>query len=213
TDTRNLTGGFKAAADVGAALKALDQEYGAGATNLKKVLTAALKDFEGRAGRQQAILFLGDGQSILDPITNEARSQLCEQLVKAEIAFFPLPLGPRPNPDNLHGLAIGTGGAPIRVLANDRGDETLKRLNETVNAPILYPKDFKLLGEIAEAVPGKMPPLRGDVPTLVIGKVKGGTTVGYRVSGLVAGQEQGKEKTETRPEPEADNCFPANLVN
>jgi tetratricopeptide (TPR) repeat protein len=213
TDTRDLTGGFKAAADVSAALKALEQEYGSGATNLKKALTAALKDFEGRAGRQQAILFFGDGQSILDPITTEARSQLCEQLVKAEVAFFPLPLGPRPNPDNLHGLAIGTGGAPIRLFANDRGEETLKRLHETVNAPILYPKDFKLLGEIAEAVPGKMPPLRGDVPTLVIGKVKGGTTVGYHLSGLVAGQEQVKEKTETLPEPEADNFFLASLLN
>src|SRR5262245_61768717 len=205
TECNALTRGFQRGAEAQAAVAALKAEYGSGATNLKKALETCLKTFSPEPGRQQVLLFLGDGMSILDPITPEVRKQLADQMVQAEVAFFPVPLGPRPDPQSLHGFATSTGGAVVRLLPADRVEDTLQRLTETVAAPILYPKNFELKGEIAESFPTRLPPLRADAPTLVVGRLKGGAQVGYRVTGTVAGKDREAAQTLNVPEPEADN--------
>src|SRR5262249_7046874 len=94
-------------------------------------------------------------------------------------------------------------------------EDTLQRLHEIVSAPILYPTNgnFKVLGEVAEVLPTKLPPLRSDSPTLVVGRVKAGATVGYSVSGTVAGKAEKREKVETLPEAEVENFFLVGMVN
>src|SRR4051794_16557934 len=64
--TRSLTGGFKSPSDK-AVKKATDslatEEYAAGAVDMKAGIEAALGAFEHKPGRQQVMLYIGDGES------------------------------------------------------------------------------------------------------------------------------------------------------
>jgi tetratricopeptide (TPR) repeat protein len=208
---KDLSQGFQRQGDLKGALRLLRDEYPCGATNLNEALNTALKTFESKPGRRQAIVFMGDGMSIRDPITVEERLAFATRMVENEIGFFPVPLGPRVDPVTLHGLAGSTGGAAVRILADDRLQDTVNRLQAAVAAPVLYPQKFQLQGEIAEAFPTRMPPLRGDSPTLVVGKVKAGATVGYDVMGTVAGQDVTCRKQENVPDSEVENFFLASM--
>jgi len=158
TKARDLTRGFKAPADVQDALTVLQAEYPAGAVSLKDGLSQAVKSFENEAGRQRVVGFLGDGQSVAGPISDDERSQLCQDLVKNEIAFFPVPLGTRFDPKNLHGIASGTGGSVVRLQATDGPTDLVKRLKETVATPILYPKNVRFPAtEVSQAFPTRLP--------------------------------------------------------
>jgi hypothetical protein len=212
-EIKKLAADFKSKDQLEGAFKALNEEYPAGASNLKKVLQDAAKAFV-KPNAQRVVLFLGDGRSILDPITSSDRNDLCAKLVEKQIAFFPVPLGQRPDPDNLHGLATGTGGAPIRMLRDDQPEQFTKRMEATLSAGILYPESFEMSPDVvAEVLPTKLPPLRSDVPTLVTGKLKGGTELSYSVRGTVAGKQVNITATEKIPAHEADNFFLASLIS
>jgi len=58
-----------------------------------------------------------------------------------------------------------------------------------------------------------LPPVRSDSPTLVVGRMKAGATVGYSVAGTVAGKEEKREKVEALPEAEVENFFLVGMVN
>src|SRR5262249_29634971 len=105
--TKDLTRGFVAprSAQVQEALAVLKQEYPAGDTDLKDGLKRATEAFELNKDRQLVLVFLGDGMSVHNPITDPERARLCEDMVKKGITVFPVPLGPRLEPKNLHGLA------------------------------------------------------------------------------------------------------------
>ncbi|HMF11889.1 MAG TPA: VWA domain-containing protein, partial [Gemmataceae bacterium] len=212
-EIKKLNREFSGTDKLGDAFKALQDEYPAGASNLKKALHDAAGAFENRADRQRIVLFLGDGRSILDPITTADRNELCAELAKKEIGFFPIPLGHRPDPENLHGLATGTGGAPVRVLPNDQPELFAKRLESALSAAILYPESFEMSPDaVAEALPAKLPPLRSDAPTLVVGRLKGGAELSYTVRGTVAGKPAVVTATEKLPATEPDNFFLVSMV-
>jgi tetratricopeptide (TPR) repeat protein len=216
TAAKDLTGGFKKKDEAQDAVKVLKKEYPAGATNLKKALSDACAKFDRRADRQRLILFLGDGLSILDPIQPEDRSQLCAKLAELEVAFFPIPLGSRLDPQNLHGLASGTGGTAIRPSVLDQPGDVAKKVYDTVAVPIIYPTKFQLPKEVVEHYPQKLPPLRADAPTLVVGKLKEpGAKLTYTIEGLAAGKVIKVERTEDVPagEGDPDNFFLVNMVN
>jgi hypothetical protein len=216
TETKDLTRGFKSSDQLGEALKALNDEYPAGASNLKKALRDAVSFFksESKSGRQRALLLLGDGRSILDPITGKERTHLCSDLVKNEIAVFPVPLGHRPDPQNLHGFASGTGGAPIRLLPGDKPEVFVKRFESALSSPVFYPESFELSPDaVAEVLPARLPPLRADAPTLVVGRLKGGNELSYTVKGSVAGKAAILTATEKVPAAEADNFFLVSMVH
>src|SRR5262249_36817522 len=208
-----LSRGFRSTEQLSDAFKALKDEYPAGSSNLKKALQDAVKTFENKAGRQRVLLFLGDGRSILDPITPADRRDLCAAFIEREIGFFPVPLGHRPDPDNLHGLATGTGGAPIRLLPNDQPEAFAKRCESTLSAGILYPEIFEMSPDaVAEVLPAKLPPRRADAATLVVGRLKGGNELSYTVRGSVGGKLVVVTATEKLPAPEADNFFLVSMV-
>src|SRR5262249_297582 len=65
---------------------------------------------------------------------------------------------------------------------------------------------------IAEAFPTRLPPLRADLPTLVVGKLKGDGDLSCSLEGTVAGREVRVQVKEEAPVAEADNFFLAGLV-
>ena len=214
--TRQLTRGFCApdSDQVRDAANALvETEYGSGATDLKSALDKALRELPPNSNRQQFVLFLGDGESAFNPVTEADRIALGGEMERNNVLFFAVPLGVKVNPQNLHGLAAITGGAVVRLqedLTNKSNrDEFVARLSAAVATPVLKVKDFKFGEEVGEVFPAKLPPLRGDRTTLVMGKLAkpaaGG--VSLKVNGTVAGRAVALDLAEKLPAPRVEHFF------
>ncbi len=191
--TRALTKDFQPAAsdDVKAAATALTEtEYGSGATDLKGALAKALGTLAPNRGRQQVVLFLGDGDSGYDPVSENDRVALGGRMEQSDVFFFAVPLGVKVNANNLHGLAALTGGTVVRVqedLSNvTKRGEFVARLKAALDVPVLKPEAVTFGADVAETFPTKLPPLRADKPTLVLGKLTKATPrITAEVKGVV----------------------------
>jgi hypothetical protein len=210
---KDLTKGFQEPKNAAKALGTLNQEYGSGATDLVKNLTKAATSFEDRAGRQQVIVYLGSGASTIDDNQAGARSKLCSDLVQREIAFYPIPLGSRLDPKNLHTLSSGTGGTPIRMKAGMSVESAVKDLHRALEIPVFYPTRIELPATVKEFYPAKLPPLRADVSTLLVARIQNAGDISYEIKGTLAGNKHTITKKEALPESEKDNFFLTEIVN
>jgi von Willebrand factor type A domain len=208
----DLSDGFKAPKEFGKALKALAGEVPMGAPDLKTALNKALESFEAGNDRQKVILFLGDGKSILNPFGPGEINALAEKMVKDRVAFFPVPMGVTPDAALLNGLSTGTGGAAIRLNAKDDVNTFVKKARETISAPILYSEALQLPAEVTEVLPAKLPPIRTDAPTLVVGKMKPLAKLNFTVKGTVEGKPFAQTKELPVPAAELDHYFLASVI-
>jgi tetratricopeptide (TPR) repeat protein len=212
TRYHDLSKGFQPASAAKALVKKLDAEYPAGAVNLRDTLPDALKIFDGKKDRQRVVLFLGSGQSIAGPIDADLRASLCKEMVANQIAFFSVPLGGHLDPYNLHGFANYTGGKVVRFGLGNTPDTWVANLLGAVAQPILYDVEIKLPAKIVEALPTKLPPLRPDVPALVVAKFAGEPAkneppLDYTLTGKVGGEPVRLVVSEKMPASDEENFF------
>lgn len=215
--TRSLTRGFQPAGGDAvreASGKLADAEYGSGAVDLKAAVDRAAGQFENRAGRQQVLLYLGDGESAASPtpLNEAARVELGHKLADREVGFFAVPIGAKLNPHNLHGFASLTGGAVVRVmddLTAVRGkEEAGAKLIAAFDTPVLRVDRTAFGPEVAEVYPTKLPPLRADRPTLVVGTLKADApAVTAKVSGRVDGRQVAVDLAERLTDPNPAHFF------
>ena len=214
--TRSLTKGFLAPTDQAinaSVLHLANTEYAAGSVDLKAGLEAASKSFAGKASRQQIILFLGVGESTSGtPITEKVRVELGDRLVEQNTQFFAVPLGLTVSANNLHGLSMSTGGTVVRAKENLAGTtgsaEFTKRLTAAFDVPVL--KADKATFGIAgvELLPNRLPPLRADRCTLVLGKLAAPVaSLALKIDGTVGGQKVSVDLAERLPAASADHFF------
>ncbi|MDW8244604.1 MAG: VWA domain-containing protein, partial [Thermogemmata sp.] len=176
--TRPLTRGFfapnsKEVRDAAAELTEL--EYGSGAADLKGALLQVAATFSPNPARTQAIVLLGDGESVYQPLSEADRLAIGNRLDSLDILFFAVPLGLKVNAANLHGLAVLTGGAVVRVQEDLRAlskkEEFARRLVAALDVPVLKVEKFRFGEEVGEVYPTRLPPLRTDRGTLVLGRL------------------------------------------
>src|SRR5262249_59692967 len=132
------------------------------------------------------------------------------QRVGGRIGFSAVPLGLRFDPANLHGFATGGGGAVVRVqLLEEKLPESMKQIEEALAAPVLYPSEVRMPAGGPEFDPARLPPLRPDAGTLVVGRMKAAKEFTCTVKGAVPGHDGpvSQEVTEAVREPELDNFF------
>ncbi|MBY0512633.1 MAG: hypothetical protein K2P78_01825, partial [Gemmataceae bacterium] len=212
--TKPLTTGFQPGKsdDLRQANAALGEvEYGSGATDLKYAMNHALA-LPINPGRQQVILFLGDGDSAFDPLSEADRVALGARLDLRDQQFFAVPLGVKVNPFNLHGFAALTGGTLVRVqedLANPVGrGQFVARLKAAFDVPVLKADKFQFGPEVAEFYPSKLPPLRADRAALVVGKLAGpAQTVTLTAKGKVNGLPVNLTLSQPVPAARTDHYF------
>jgi tetratricopeptide (TPR) repeat protein len=214
-EPRSLTGGqFKRRGELATVVKTLSLEYPSGASNLKKGFADAAAAFQTNPSRQGVLLLIGDGKSLADPLDAAGRAALCDELVRKEVACFTVPVGPRLDPLNLHGFPNATGGRCVRLPASLSINEFLASLDAALAVPVLYPNYAKFSAEASELFPSRLPPLRADVPTLVVGKLKeNATTLSYKIDGSVAGKQTTVQSTTKVPGSEPENYFLVGMVN
>jgi hypothetical protein len=212
--TRDLTKGFQQAgsAAVKRAVEEIHHEVPLGDTDLKNGLTEAIRNFEIKDGRQRVLLFLGDGMSLHNVLDATDRNKLCTSMVDKEIAFFPVPLGRQCDPQTLHGLASGTGGTAVRIIVSDKMVDWDKRFQAALAVPIFYPHSVKFGSEVQEIFPTKLPPLRSDVPTLVVGRVASAEAITCKLEGTCASRDLTLDINEKLAAPEVENFFLIGMV-
>ncbi len=214
--TRTLSKDFQPAdsdATRSAAASLTEVEYGSGATDLKNALEKSLATLAPNRGRHQIVLFLGDGESAFNPITEADRLAIGGRMDLSDIYFFAVPLGVKVNAHNLHGLAVLTGGSVVRVQ-EDLGVPTklaefTTRLKAAFDVPVVKPEKWKFGAEVGESYPTKLPPLRTDKPTLVMGKLAKptATAVTLTVNGLLNGKAVDLNFSQPLPAPQVDHFF------
>ena len=214
--TRALTQDFQPASseDVRNAADALvETEYGSGATDLKGGLKQALDTLAPNRGRQQVVLLLGDGQSAFDPVSEDDRIAIGTRMDQNDFLFFAVPLGIKVDAHNLHGLAALTGGAVVRVQEDlskpELRDEFLGRLKAALDSPVFKAEKSSFGAEVAEIFPTKLPPLRGDKATLVMGKLanKDMKKVTATLTGSGAGRPVTLNLSQDLPPSQSDHFF------
>jgi tetratricopeptide (TPR) repeat protein len=196
-----------------AAAELTEVEYGSGATDLKGAMNKALATLPPDRGRQQIVLMLGDGESNFSPLTEDDRFTLGNGMDMRDVFFFAVPLGVKVNPQNLHGLASLTGGAVVRLLEDldnpvKRG-EFIARLTAAFAVPVLKVEKAKFGDEVGEVFPTRLPPLRADRSTLVMGKLAQPTAVklSLSVSGPVNNRNTTLNFAQAIPAPQVDHFF------
>src|SRR5262249_13096080 len=163
--TRNLVrgGGLKTPTEAKAALGPLENEYASGAVDLKDAIERVAKEFDGKVSRQQVIVYLGDGESALNPLDEAGRYKLAADLRAQQIAFYSIPLGAPINGHNIHTLVSGTGGAVLRPT-DERTEDPIAaikglaaRFQKLLAVPVMEPSKATLSAEVAEMLPAKLP--------------------------------------------------------
>ena len=203
---RDLSRGFKPGKGLDDALNALAHEVPLGAVDLKKALEQSLATFEVKASRRCEVIYLGDGRSVAQPVDTRSAERLCELMVKKQAAYYAVPLGPRPDAQNLHGLVSGTGGQAVRYSTSQTPEQFVAKLKKAVAEPILYVEDHQLGAGMKDVMPSRIPPLRRDRATLLVGKLdKNATQVRCTLKGEADGKPV-KEQVEQKV-PAADEEF------
>jgi tetratricopeptide (TPR) repeat protein len=220
--TKSLTNGFQGAKEAQSAIEILDQEYASGAVDLKNAIEQSSKEFTGKVFRQQVMLYLGDGESAYAPLFDKDRYSLADQLVASKISFFAVPLGLSIHPKNIHSFVSTTGGAVIRFVGDEVKDPRspaltpfIARMNKAINTPVLMPSELKFTTQVKEVYPTKLPPLRSESPTLLVGKFVGAAPekIEATVDGKVVDKAVSFSVKETVPAPEIDNYFLATAIH
>ena len=217
--TRSLSGGLRFPNDIGKKFDVLEEEYASGAVDLKAGIERALKDFDGKISRQQAIVYIGDAESAFAQLTEKDRYELAGKVRDAKVQFFAVPLGATINGLNMHSLVSGTGGSVVRFSdeikdGTKSAESVVSRLREAMLVPVMNATNVSLGAEVTEFYPTRLPPLRADAPTLIVGKFKGKAPAKLEavIEGRVGTVENKLIISELVPLPVVENFFLTTIV-
>ena len=145
-----------------------------GATDVPDVLRTAVESLNAATSkRAKSIIFIGDGMSTAHYMSVDDYRKLLDTIVTAQVSVTSFAIGPRLDTQLLASLANQTGG----MLAVDGEDLDAKQfgvfLASSVHGTVLWPKSATWPKEFVDVYPAKVPPLRTDRDTIVIGKAQG----------------------------------------
>jgi tetratricopeptide (TPR) repeat protein len=202
-----------AGAPLQAALAALRQRVPLGSTDMEAALRTAVDACAADRGHAQSVVYIGDGMSTARLIPNSEMQQLVDRLVAAQVPVTSYAVGPRVDALLLGALANHTGG----VMAVDNDNLTAQQvgafLAAAAQAPVVWPTQVKLPAQLGEIYPNRLPPLRFDRDTILIGRAMqapGGT---IEASASINGQRQAMSWALQPSKPGDDNAYLVDLVN
>ena len=175
------------------ALTTLRQRVPLGSTDMAAALSEALACYGPATaidGRGRAVVYIGDGMSTARLIAHGKFGQLVDSFVAARAPISSFAVGPRLDNELLGALANHTGG----ILAVDSDDVTAAQfgnyLAAAAEAPVVWPKSISLPATLTEVYPKKVPPLRFDRDTVLVGMGKAAEAVRVGVKVDIDGKEQ-----------------------
>ncbi len=158
--------------EMGEALAALDARVPLGASDMAKGIAAIVGSYTGESKNARAAIYIGDGRSAAHLLMPDEFEKLATQLADARIPVSSYVIGVRTDPQLLGALAAQTGGTLEFASDTLAAAEAGKRLAAAADAPVLWPSKVTWSAEVAEVLPKRLPPLRGDRETVVLGTMK-----------------------------------------
>ncbi|MHB8864811.1 MAG: vWA domain-containing protein, partial [Pirellulaceae bacterium] len=154
-------------------LARLAQRTPLGSTDMVLALQAAVDSWQGVPERPRAVIYVGDGLSRANFFGDEEIKSLVDQLVERRASVSSLAIGPARSIEFLAVMANQTGG----VLWLDSNEEASAQMAGTalakaVQQTVFWPQEAQFSAGIAEFYPSRVPPLRTDRDTILIGKLE-----------------------------------------
>jgi uncharacterized membrane protein YgcG len=171
------------------ALAALAARAPLGSTDMENFATTLPSVFENRADSNCAAIYVGDGVGRGGSLSLSEQADIIWSLVRDQISVSSLAIGPERDMEFLAILANQTGGN-IVIDTDDAGtvDQAARALAQTVHQPVFWPSQSSFSESVAEFLPGRFPPVRGDRDTIVIGTLKSYDDVVVEVQGTLEGR-------------------------
>ena len=142
-----------------------------GSTDMQKAMQAAVDSYAPGDTAARAAVYIGDGMSTANLLGTEQFGKLVDALVAARVPVSSYLVGPRLDEQLPGALAGKTGGRLAAEGAS--GAEAGADLAAATKAAVLWPTATTWPAAFAEVFPKRMPPLRADRDTAVIGTFKG----------------------------------------
>jgi len=173
-NTRDLTSGFVGGNSeaMQAAIAKLEKRAPLGSTDLSSGLNSAVDSFSD-AGSARHVIYIGDGMSKANWMAEGEFGSLVNHLTTNQVSVTSYAIGPQRDNFVLAALANQTGGNLV-IDSADRKFALVaaSALNETVRGSVLWPTQIEASDAITEMYPAKMPPLRSDRDTILIGRLE-----------------------------------------
>ena len=161
-----------------------------GSTDIVNGLKTAGEQFAQAKNRARSIIYIGDGISRANAPAFDEIEPLTQELIDARISVNSYAVGLQTDLDMLAVVANNTGGSVFvngaGVTAQQAGMATLMLARGTV----VWPTQVEWPSSISQAYPARVPPLRFDRETILIGTLIGKDNLKLKMTADVAGQTQ-----------------------
>lgn len=174
--------------ETAAALHRVRQIAPLGTTDLVKSLDAAMGMFDSQSKAPRAIVYIGDGMSNANLLQGGSYRQMIERLRAEQVSVSSYAIGPQRDSQVLAVLANQTGGnlyidPPMTWADPDQGVSARRATQENerrasrvgavlaqwVRGAVMWPTELEESIGVETLLPGKLPPLRSDRDSIVVG--------------------------------------------
>lgn len=201
--------GFAAvgSAELDAALSKLEKRVPLGSCDLGAGLGAAAEALKQAPADGRALVYFGDGLSRAKLLSAEALGQLITAFVESRIPVNAYLTGTQVDYGLVASLATHTGGQVVADSADLDSAAIGERLSGAIRATVVFPKGAVWSDQVAEVYPSRLPPLRSDRETVVVGTLKSPGAVEVEIT-----LNQGSKKLALNGQPHPQNAFLVKLI-
>ena len=152
------------------ALRKLDRRIPLGSTDMAGTMRSAAASFTVESGNPRAAVYIGDGMTRGNLMNDAEFASAVESLVAKRVSVSCYVVGPSRGMHLMAALANQTGG---RLLVDsDAADAPLQAgiaLSHYIHATVAWPTSVKYTAGMSEVLPARVPPLRSDRDSVLIG--------------------------------------------
>ncbi|MEQ1830039.1 MAG: hypothetical protein ABL921_29025, partial [Pirellula sp.] len=169
--------------------KKLEMRVPLGTTDFASALIAARREMGDRPDTN--IIYIGDGFHLSKLLNASEFESLIDSLRETRTSVHSLAIGPRTNCELLAVFSAHTGG---RVLVRQNiNDSTCQQIGigfaKIAEGSVFWPSVAHWPNGMSKVLPVKLPPIRGDRDSILIGNIQGDRVAGkLSMEGIVAGK-------------------------
>ncbi|MFM8214979.1 MAG: FecR domain-containing protein, partial [Pirellula sp.] len=177
--------------EVDSAFEKLQTRVPLGTSDIATAVRSAIKSL-GDQG-EKTVVYIGDGVHSTNLLNTAEFDSLVGELVAARCSVNSLAIGPKTDCEFLATLANHSGGR-VLVRSNIQGvtlQQVAGELSKIACLPVFWPKEASWPVGIATRYPERIPPIRGDRDSILIGVMSAKSLNGtLRIDGEIAGQRK-----------------------
>lgn len=185
----------------------LERRVPLGSCDLEAGLKAALEALAKAPAEGRVLVYFGDGLSRANLLSSEKVAQLSAALYDNRVPVNAFLVGVQRDVGLMASFATHTGGRIIVDTPELDAKTVAAELADAVRATVDYPTEGRWSKEVVEVYPERLPPLRSDRETVLIGRLSELTPVE-----LVARFGDGEQKWTLQGDPHPQNGYLVKLV-